>query len=644
MSGFIKGAKIWNRIESKHIVASDNTESAAIFCGAFPADVSVKFSLGKNITAERVSLFLLCDKSGDSAEYPLSRGKDGVFSVTLSMSAISSFGRLFFYKYEIYNSYGTFYVLHDPEDFSDRIYENEEDGEYFQLSVYKRREKYPDFFRGGIVYQIFPDRFFRGGNEPAAPWAVMNDDWYGGKVAYCENGDENFKNNMFFGGDLCGIEQKLPYIASLGVTTLYLNPIFVSSSNHKYDTADYLRVDPMFGGDGALLSLLSSAKKCGINIILDGVFNHTGDDSVYFNKYGNYDSVGAFQSEKSPYYDWYNFYSFPEKYESWWGFSNLPRVKSDNPSYREFLFGKDGVIRKYIREGICGWRIDVADELSDDFLEGLSSAAREEKSDAIVIGEVWEDASNKIAYSKRRSYFSGKELDSVMNYPMRNAIIDYVRNGDYKRFLLTSNTLYYNYPREVTNVLFNVLGTHDTKRIITALAGADSDGLSKKEMSEKIMTPEEYSLGVKRLKLAYFILSFIPGVPCIYYGDEIGMEGEDDPFNRRPYPWGMENTELLGFYRKTGAVRRREKMLEDADFEVVFADEELLVFERKKNGETLVCIVNRSDKNFKFTCDANAFDVFEEKTGEKFCIGPLSCACFKINSEIKYGITVEYEK
>ena len=310
--------------------------------------------------------------------------------------------------------------MRNNADFSEKIIDKQPmPEERFQLIIYTKRKKYPEFFRGGIAYQIFVDRFFRGGNEEVKEDAKVNHDWYHGVPEYFHPGDKDFKNNTFFGGDLPGVEKKLSYIASLGVTAIYLNPIFLSSSTHKYDTADYTKIDPMFGGEEAFRSLIKAAKKHKISIILDGVFNHTGDDSVYFNKYGKYDTVGAYQSEESPYADWYNFTEFPDEYESWWGFKNLPRVMSDNPSYKKFLFGKDGIVRRYIREGICGWRLDVADELSDKFLEELSYAAQAEREDALIIGEVWEDASNKVSYGKRRAYFYGKELDSVMNYPIR---------------------------------------------------------------------------------------------------------------------------------------------------------------------------------------------------------------------------------
>lgn len=638
MSSFIKGNKIWHRIEKK-ILISEGKETEPGLCGAFTLDSTVRFILDMKISAKSAKMIFISDANGKRQEFEMISDCDGNFFAEIPMKSICEKSGLFFYEYLLNTAHGDFYVVRDNADFTEKIIDKEPNGEErFQLLIYEKRERYPEFFRGGIAYQIFVDRFFRGGNEPLKPDAELNPDWYGGVPVYFRPGDKEFKNNVFFGGDLPGVEKKLSYIASLGVTTIYLNPIFLSSSTHKYDTADYMQIDPMFGGEEGFRSFMKAAKKHGISVILDGVFNHTGDDSIYFNKYGKYDTVGAYQSQDSPYAEWYNFTEFPDEYESWWGFKNLPRVMSDTPSYKKFLFGEDGVIRKYIREGICGWRLDVADELSDEFLEELAASAREERADALVLGEVWEDASNKVSYGKRRSYFSGKELDSVMNYPMREAIIAYVRHGDMWKFLRTANSLYYNYPREMTHQLLNLLGSHDTVRAITMLAGSSSEGLSSDMLAEKRMTQEEYKLGVKRLKLAYFILATIPGVPCIYYGDEIGMEGEKDPFNRRPYPWGRENHDLLRYFRKVGRMRRREDAFADADFEIMYIDRSILVFERRKDDDIFVIVVNRSKDTYSFSAKGEAQEIFNQRAESRFDVKSMSAYCFKINKDTKYGV------
>lgn len=638
MASFIKGNKIWNRIEKKLIITDFSAEDAGLR-GAFTLESTVRFVLDKKISASCAKMIFFSDAEGTRKEFCMSECEGG-FSLELPMSRISQKSGLFFYEYLLKNAHGEFFVVRDNADFTEKIIEGEPQAdERFQLLIYEKREAYPEFFRGGIAYQIFPDRFFRAGHEELKPDARFNTDWYHGTPEYFRPGDKNFKNNTFFGGDLPGIESKLKYIASLGVTAIYLNPIFLSSSTHKYDAADYTKIDPMFGGEEAFRSLIKAAKKYKISIILDGVFNHTGDDSVYFNKYGKYPGLGAYQSKESPYAEWYNFTEFPDEYESWWGFKNLPRVMSDNPSYKKFLFGKDGIVRKYIREGACGWRLDVADELSDGFLTELSAAARAEREDALIIGEVWEDASNKVSYGKRRSYFNGRELDSVMNYPMREAILAYVRHGDMWKFMRTANSLYYNYPREMTHQLLNLLGTHDTVRAITALAGAGSEGLSADMLAAKRMTAEEYRAGVKRMKLAYFILATIPGVPCIYYGDEIGMEGEKDPFNRMPYPWGQENHDLLRYFRKVGRMRRREsEFFADAEFEIMYIDRSVLIFERKKGEEILVSVINRSKDAFVFSADSEVNEIFNQHVGTEFEVKGMSACCFKMQNDTKYGV------
>ena len=286
---------------------------------------------------------------------------------------------------------------------------------YFQLSVYEGNYNVPQWIYGGVIYQIFPDRFCVGNNtKKNTEGRVVHSDLNDTPI-FLPNEQGQVLNNDFFCGDINGIISKLDYIKNLGVNVIYLNPIFKAYSNHRYDTGDYMQIDPMLGDINDFKQLIAKAREYGIKIVLDGVFNHTGDDSLYFNKYGNYDSIGAYQSKDSKYYDWYNFKSYPNEYESWWGIKTLPSVNENCKSYIDFITGKDGVIEYYTKLGIGGWRLDVVDELPDFFVEKIRSSAKTINKDAVIIGEVWEDASNKIAYGKRRKYFQGKELDSVMN-------------------------------------------------------------------------------------------------------------------------------------------------------------------------------------------------------------------------------------
>lgn len=490
---------------------------------------------------------------------------------------------LFYYYFALDTPLGPLYLGLDefgPDVLKPILRQNLDDVAKYQLTVY-RDAMSPKRFAGRIMYQIFVDRFNKGSKEvPIREDAVIDPDWYGGIPPYYRPGDKDFKNNTFYGGTLWGVIEKLDYLKSLGVGILYLNPIFTAFSNHKYDTGDYMSVDSMFGGDEALKELLKQCHERDILVMLDGVFNHTGDDSRYFNRYGKYKTLGAYQSKQSEYYPWYRFIDYPEDYHSWWGVKVLPAVDSTNESFNRFINGEDGVIDHYTRMGVDAWRLDVADELAESFIINLRTAARRADPDAMVLGEVWEDASNKISYGKRRHYFRGGELDSVMNYPLKNAIITYLTTGDAQSIYMTTRLLYYHYPKFVSDNLMNLLGTHDTTRIMTELGGASLRNESKDIKCVSKLSIEERKMASHRLKIAYFLLCTMPGIPCIYYGDEIGMEGYEDPLNRLPYPWGREDNDLLSFYRMMGEVRLSQPLLKDGYFMPVSHNNGVFVFKR----------------------------------------------------------------
>ena len=606
--------------------------------GAFELRSSVRFEVDAPASAYSATMVLLSDDDGSVTEMAMERSGRRFF-VDVKMSDLSGDdGALYFYKYGFVTPTGAFEMRKRAIDGTTRIVDARDDYEdAFQLLIYKKRDDLPLWMHGGIMYQIFPDRFCRGGEIKIRDDAVLQEP--GDVPVFAERG-EPLLNNNFFGGDLLGIEKKLDYLSELGVNILYLNPIFSAYSNHRYDTGDYSHVDAALGGDGALDSLISAAKARGMHIILDGVFNHTGADSIYFNKYGRYDSIGACQSRDSEYYNWYNFTSYPNKYESWWGIDTLPRVKCDALSYRDFICGENGIVRKYIKRGISGWRLDVADELSDEFLCALKSSAESEKSDVVVIGEVWEDASNKVSYGKRRKYLRGKELDSVMNYPVRSAIIEYVRDGDYAVFLKTLREIYGNYPPETQALMMNILGTHDTVRILTELAGEDAAGKSKKELSRLRLSKWARFKGIAMLKIAYTALATLPGVPCIYYGDEVGMEGYGDPLCREFFPWGKEDTDLLEYYKRIGQVRIKEPAFADGELEIRFADVDIACYERRCADSTIVVVLNRSDLKYEFA-SSGATELISGADGFKIEISPMSAAIFKINDGENYSILEE---
>ena len=452
-----------------------------------------------------------------------------------------------------------------------------------QLTVYEREEEPPNWLSEGVMYQIFPDRFAKS-EEYIAPVSTkkhtIHERW-GEPPA--SGPDENgiVWNNDFFGGNIKGIIEKLDYLKGLGVTVVYLNPVFEAFSNHRYDTSDYLKIDPMLGTEADFTNLCDEAAARGMRVVIDGVFNHTGSDSVYFNKYKNYKSIGACQGKDSPYYSWYNFISFPDVYESWWGIDTLPQINEKDRSYIDFIVrNDDSVIRHWLRAGVSGVRLDVVDEIPDIFLDELRVAVKEEKKDAMIIGEVWEDASNKIAYGERRRYFQGKQLDSVMNYPLKDAIIKYLgydHNAEW--FSGTVEGLRENYPAHTFNSLMNMLGTHDTKRILTVF-------------KESSWTYEEAR---QKLFSALLIWAFMPGIPCIYYGDELGMEGGADPFNRQCFCPENKNGEIAVYFKRLLNFRKAIDGINKMQYVPGEARGGYFSFERR--GETHRIHVSINDRN-----------------------------------------------
>ncbi len=469
------------------------------------------------------------------------------------------------------------------------------EGKDWQLTVYDKNFTTPDRFKGGIIYQIFPDRFNKAEikYKDIPEDREIRTDW-GALPRWEPNKNGKVTNSDYFCGNLKGIEEKLDYIASLGVTCIYLNPIFEAHSNHRYNTADYTKIDPLLGTQEDFANLCTAAKKKGIDIILDGVFNHTGSDSVYFNKNNRYNSVGAYQSKESPYYSWYSFRKWPEDYESWWGFDTLPDTNETDNSFRNFLFSDSGVIKKWLRLGASGWRLDVADELPDSFLDELCTCVKEEKPDALILGEVWEDASNKCAYSKRRRYLLGGQLDSVMNYPFADAIMYFMRTGIANGFTEKIMTILENYPPQCVNLLMNHIGTHDTVRAITAMVGESTSGKDRRWQANQKLTEEQREIGIKMMKTAAAIQFTLPGIPSIYYGDEVGLEGCRDPFNRGCFPWGNENEELLDWYRRLGRIRRNSPALADGSFVPVSEAAGCIAFAREGADSKLLTIANRN--------------------------------------------------
>ena len=458
------------------------------------------------------------------------------------------------------------------------------------------------------MYQIFPDRFAASGapkaNVPAD--RIFHTDPHD-TPHWRPNATGEVLNNDYFGGDLQGIEEKLPYLKSLGVTCLYLNPIFEAHSNHRYNTADYSKIDPVLGTNEDFSRLCQKAKEQGIRILLDGVFSHTGSDSIYFNKEKRYGDSGAFHDRKSPYYPWYSFHKWPKDYDCWWNFLTLPNVQETTPAYLRYITGEEGISKKWLAAGASGWRLDVADELPDKFLDHLRRAVKEQDPDAIVLGEVWEDASNKMAYGERRRYLLGDQLDSVMNYPFRDAILGFFTGKDTAAMMGMIENVLENYPPQVIRLLMNHLGTHDTERAITVLGGITGEWHDREWQEKQHLTPEGYRRARQLLCLASLMQFTLPGVPCIYYGDEAGMQGCKDPFNRGFYPWGEEDVGLVQWYKQLGEFRRSLPVFAEGGLRVLHADGDLVVYTRtdEKEEDAVLIAINRGDSVARATVDAD---------------------------------------
>ncbi len=452
-----------------------------------------------------------------------------------------------------------------------------EDNECFQLTSYTKDISVPDFMKGAIFYQIFPDRFCKSNEIKNCNFndRKIHSDWYENPDYMPVDG--KILNNDYFGGDLKGITQKLDYIKSLGVNIIYLNPIFEAHSNHRYDTANYLKIDPLLGGIDDFKKLCSEANRRDIKIILDGVFNHTGSDSIYFNKNNRYDSVGAYNSYDSIYREWYNFYLYPDKYDSWWGFETLPKLNQNCDASLKYI---EKVVKSWIDNGASGFRFDVVDEINNERFYRISRAVKESK--ATTIGEVWEDVSVKEAYGERKNYFTKNTLDSAMNYVFKDALFEFFETKNSEVLLDKILRIVENYPKENLDALMNIISSHDIERALTRLAKGPCDNKDRFwQASNDYLDPSTYEYGKSQLKLLSTMQYFLPGNPCLYYGDEAGVYGFKDPFNRKTYPWGREDTDLIEFYKTIGNIRREEAYLKDARFVPILFNNSTCVFARE---------------------------------------------------------------
>ena len=489
---------------------------------------------------------------------------------------------LYFYFFQITTKNESFRLLKQGDD------TNMEDGDWWQISVIAEEFAVPSALEGAVMYQIFPDRFAKSGqadlHDKLQPYWIHSNTH--DIPVWQPNERGEVTNNDFFGGNFAGMCEKLDYLHDLGVEVLYLNPIFMAWSTHRYDTYDYARIDPMLGTEDDFRHFCNEAHERGMKVILDGVFSHVGDRSPYFQS--------AISDPNSPYRSWFQFQHYPDRYTSWWGITTLPCVNKMDPAFLDYLIdGPYSIAARWLMAGADGWRLDVVDELPDEFVLRLRRRIRQVKPSAILIGEVWEDASNKIAYDRRRRYFVDNELDGVMNYPLQKAILRYVRReNDGAEFGQQVMTLAENYPPHVLNACMNLLSTHDTPRAINALL--DPHDGSRDDLARRHFSPDQIIWGKELLRTAAFLQFTLPGAPCIYYGDEAGMTGYRDPFNRGFYPWGEEDTNLQAFYRALARLKRENPALKTGRVEFITASNGRVQFLRQSAGQTAMVFCNAS--------------------------------------------------
>ncbi|NLO89328.1 MAG: glycoside hydrolase family 13 protein [Clostridia bacterium] len=424
----------------------------------------------------------------------------------------------------------------------------------------------PSWVKNAIFYQIFPERFYNGNphNDP-----LHTEEW----------GGEPTREN-FFGGDLEGIEQKIPYLVDLGVDAIWLNPIFAADSNHKYNTYDYRTIDPHFGNEDALKSLVDKLHQNGIRIILDGVFNHTGT------KFWAFQDILE-KGSSSPYKDWYYIYEFPVRinprptYECWWDVPELPKLNVKNPEVKKYLLDTAAYWTKEFN--IDGWRLDVPNEIDHDFWKEFRKVVKSINPDCYIVGEIWHDG---------RPWLQGDEFDAVMNYLFRDNVLDFFarRKMGPIDFESKMGILRLMYHQQVNFSLLNLLGSHDTPRVLTVF----------KEETPALSAPLSIDEVKKRMRPAIIFQMTYPGAPMIYYGDEIGMLGGPDPGCRRTMIWDEkeQDLELKEFYKKLIKLRKENPVLSSGSFIPLLAEDEgrIYSFARKLGNKIAVIAINAGSK------------------------------------------------
>ena len=436
---------------------------------------------------------------------------------------------------------------------------------YFEFDFNKPVIKYlnvPNWSKGAIYYQIFPERF-RNGNKNNDP--KYSNNWYGPYTS------SSLGSNGFYGGDLEGVIKSIDYLKDLGIEAIYFNPIFESVSSHKYDTKDYLKIDPHFGDEKIFENMVEALKEKDIKIILDGVFNHSGDEFFAMQD--------IFRNQKkSKYLDWYYIKKFPvtkspDSYLSWWGYADLPKLNVNNYGVKAYL---TTVIGKWMGYGIDGWRLDAADEVKQTFWEEFFYPLVKGINDkAIISGEYWKDST---------TFFEYPAFDTVMNYLFRDAALGYAKGGSASNFVRNTNSYMKKYPPQVLHSLWNLLDSHDTARVLTELNG-----------------------DINKLKIAVGIQMTFVGAPVIYYGDEIGLEGAKDPWCRKPFPWDKEfwNMDIYNYYKSLIKLRKQHEALRYGEYEVLKTKLGALIYRRFTENDEVIVITNSRKIPVKINMNLN---------------------------------------
>jgi glycosidase len=471
----------------------------------------------------------------------------------------------------------------------------------FRITVFDPAFQVPRWARDAVYYYIFPDRYRNGNlaNDPQLGQRRYQNHAIEVHAKWLEkpnkpstgDGSDAHYNNDFFGGDLEGIIQKLDDIKDLGANAIYMTPVFLAASNHKYDTADYLQIDPAFGTNDDFTRLTQEAAKRGIRIIPDASLNHVGADSRYFDRFGNFSDKdkGAFANNRiqpsSPYATWFTLdakQTDPDKqFKGWVGVSDLPELNKSSLSWRKFAYGSaDSVTRTWLRRGASGWRMDVAPWVPDDFWREWRMAVKQTQPDAITIAETWFDASK---------YFLGDTFDSTMNYVLRNALLDFANGNDARKLVANLEHLREAYPPQAFHALMNLVSSHDQARALHVLGGPVDASLDVMQKAKQ------------RLRLATLVQMTLPGSPTVYYGDEVGLSGGDDPYNRMPYPWadqgGHPDLSLRQDFKSLLQMRHQHAVLRQGTLQAPLASNaHVVVLARQLGKEMALMAYNNSEQ------------------------------------------------